>query len=187
MSFLIQKSWDQRPFAGFPRLIAGYHVFRRLSMPRHPPCTLSSLTTFTDPRHERRAKVPRPVPRAGGRRYERPTTRSDTGQSPVHHATDVALAKKVLDDLLAKTEDQCKPTPGDRSFYRGRRHRGSVRDLSKPSVEPLFTCQRTPDFSGPAERGRDSRQTKMPADSFELGLVLRSPVTRRPELFREPS
>ncbi len=49
--FLIQKSWDQRPFAGFPRLIAGYRVFRRLSMPRHPPCTLSSLTTFIDHRH----------------------------------------------------------------------------------------------------------------------------------------
>ncbi len=48
--FPIQKSADQRPFAGFPQLIAGYHVFRRLSMPRHPPSTLSSLTTFTDHR-----------------------------------------------------------------------------------------------------------------------------------------
>src|SRR5256885_6272243 len=49
-SFLIQTSSDQRLFASFPRLIAGYHVFRRLSMPRHPPCTLSSLTTFIDHR-----------------------------------------------------------------------------------------------------------------------------------------
>jgi hypothetical protein len=49
-SFLIQKSPDHSLFAGFPRLIAGYHVFRRLSMPRHPPCTLSSLTTFIDHR-----------------------------------------------------------------------------------------------------------------------------------------
>ena len=40
LSFLIQKSSDQRSFASFPGLIAGYHVFRRLSMPRHPPCTL---------------------------------------------------------------------------------------------------------------------------------------------------
>jgi hypothetical protein len=37
-------------FASFPELIAGYHVFRRLSMPRHPPYTLSSLTTFIDHR-----------------------------------------------------------------------------------------------------------------------------------------
>src|SRR5688500_17999263 len=44
--FPIQKSADQRSFASFPQLIAGYHVFRRLSMPRHPPCTLSNLTTF---------------------------------------------------------------------------------------------------------------------------------------------
>ena len=26
-----------------PQLIAAYHVFRRLSVPRHPPCALSSL------------------------------------------------------------------------------------------------------------------------------------------------
>jgi hypothetical protein len=50
LSFLIQTSRDQRSFASFPGLIAGYHVFRRLSMPRHPPCTLSSLTTVTDHR-----------------------------------------------------------------------------------------------------------------------------------------
>ena len=50
LSFLIQRSRDQRSFASFPGLIAGCHVFRRLSMPRHPPCTLNSLTAFTDPR-----------------------------------------------------------------------------------------------------------------------------------------
>ena len=49
-SFLIQKSPDQRSFASFPELIAGYHVFRRFSMPRHPPCTLKNLTTFIDHR-----------------------------------------------------------------------------------------------------------------------------------------
>ena len=48
--FPIRKSPDQRSFASFPELIAGYHVFRRLSMPRHPPDTLSSLTTFIDHR-----------------------------------------------------------------------------------------------------------------------------------------
>ena len=44
LGFHIQKSPDQRLFASSPELIAGYHVFRRLSMPRHPPYTLSSLT-----------------------------------------------------------------------------------------------------------------------------------------------
>ena len=29
-----------------PRLIAAYRVLRRLSAPRHPPCTLSSLTNL---------------------------------------------------------------------------------------------------------------------------------------------
>ena len=51
-SFLIRKSPDRRLFASFPEHFAGYHVLRRLSMPRHPPCTLSSLTTFIDHRHD---------------------------------------------------------------------------------------------------------------------------------------
>ena len=50
--FPIQTSPDQHLFASSPELIAGYHVFRRLSMPRHPPYTLSSLTTFIDLRHD---------------------------------------------------------------------------------------------------------------------------------------
>src|SRR5262245_48609020 len=29
-----------------PELIAAYHVLRRLLVPRHPPCALSSLTEF---------------------------------------------------------------------------------------------------------------------------------------------
>ena len=42
--FPIRKSADQGPFAGSPRLIAGCHVLRRLSLPRHPPHALSRLT-----------------------------------------------------------------------------------------------------------------------------------------------
>ena len=53
VGFPIRTSPDQRSFASSPELIAGYHVLRRLSMPRHPPYTLSSLITFTDHRHAR--------------------------------------------------------------------------------------------------------------------------------------
>jgi hypothetical protein len=35
-----------KPACGSPRLIAAYRVLRRLSAPRHPPCTLSSLTNL---------------------------------------------------------------------------------------------------------------------------------------------
>ena len=35
-----------QPVCGFPRLIAACHVLHRLSAPRHPPYTLSSLTNF---------------------------------------------------------------------------------------------------------------------------------------------
>lgn len=59
LSFLIRTSSDQRLFASSPRLIAGCHVLRRLSMPRHPPCTLINLTTFTDYRHLRQLSVVR--------------------------------------------------------------------------------------------------------------------------------
>ena len=44
MGFPIQRSPDQSLFSGSPKLIAAYHVFRRLLTPRHPPYTLSSLT-----------------------------------------------------------------------------------------------------------------------------------------------
>ena len=42
---LIQESRDQRLFVNYPRHIADFHAFHRLLMPRHPPCTLNSLTT----------------------------------------------------------------------------------------------------------------------------------------------
>ena len=44
VGFPIQKSPDQSSFASSPKLIAGYHVFLRLSSPRHPPHALSHLT-----------------------------------------------------------------------------------------------------------------------------------------------
>src|SRR5687768_3839211 len=66
-SFLIRTSPDQRLFASFPELIAGYHVLHRLSMPRHPPYTLSSLTTFIDHRHNGRVMTCRDVQRSPAR------------------------------------------------------------------------------------------------------------------------
>jgi hypothetical protein len=50
LGFPIRTSPDQRLFADSPGLIAGCRVLRRLSMPRHSPCTLCNLTTFTDHR-----------------------------------------------------------------------------------------------------------------------------------------
>ena len=44
----IRKSPDQNLFGGSPELIAAYNVLHRLCTPRHPPYTLSSLTTFMD-------------------------------------------------------------------------------------------------------------------------------------------
>ena len=55
--FRIQKSPDRCLIASFPELIAGFHVFRRFSMPRHPPYTLKSLTTFIDHRHDPKSQI----------------------------------------------------------------------------------------------------------------------------------
>src|SRR3954463_5509205 len=106
LSFLIQTSRDQRSFASFPGLIAGYHVFRRLSMPRHPPCTLSSLTTITDHR-------PRPLGKAAAvRTAGKGSDQSITGSLPcgrysLAHTLVPRLAKKVLDDPRPKRKRPC--------------------------------------------------------------------------------
>ena len=42
----IRKSPDQSVFGHSPELIAAYNVLHRLCTPRHPPRTLTSLTTF---------------------------------------------------------------------------------------------------------------------------------------------
>ena len=47
--FPIQKSSDQRIFGSSPRLIAAYHVFHRLSAPRHPPVALINLFSLELP------------------------------------------------------------------------------------------------------------------------------------------
>ena len=47
--FPIQKSPDQRMFGSSPRLIAAYHVFHRLSAPRHPPVALINLFSLELP------------------------------------------------------------------------------------------------------------------------------------------
>src|SRR3990172_6048716 len=44
--FPIRRSPDQCLFDTSPGHIAAYHVLHRLSTPRHPPCSLSSLTTI---------------------------------------------------------------------------------------------------------------------------------------------
>ena len=46
---LVRESRDQRLFVNYPKLFADFHALRRLLMPRHPPYTLSSLTTNIQP------------------------------------------------------------------------------------------------------------------------------------------
>jgi hypothetical protein len=116
-SFLIQKSPDQRSFASFPELIAGYHVFRRFSMPRHPPCTLKNLTTFIDHRRSGCPQLPpiacegdrhvaadarSPAGRAGGRYRRSITDRSRRAKFRPSHAK--KGARRHLPDYALKSD-----------------------------------------------------------------------------------
>ena len=68
-----------------PKLIAAYHVLRRLPMPRHPSCALSSLTTKSGP-----YSTPRREP------ARRPT--SLTSRSPPRFLHRPALMRRRLHD-----------------------------------------------------------------------------------------
>ena len=46
VGFPIQRPPDHSSFASSPKLFAGYHVFLRLSSPRHPPHALVHLTLY---------------------------------------------------------------------------------------------------------------------------------------------
>src|SRR6266550_2236445 len=91
--FRIRKSPDQRLFASFPEHIAGYHVLHRLSMPRHPPCTLSSLTTFIDHRHDLPTEELTPG-------------RSPTGAPETVQTIDKGLSPKRCSTISTRQKDQ---------------------------------------------------------------------------------
>src|SRR5688572_5522251 len=137
-SFLIRKSPDQRLFASFPELIAGYNVLLRFSMPRHPPYTLKSLTTFIDHRHAASLRPSEPKSCGPAGRAERVAAR--TGAATINNGS--TIAKKVLDDV--RPTERPKLGWGIHPCRGG--HRGGLIFSDEPSVEPQdsFTCQRTP-------------------------------------------
>src|SRR5258708_6017013 len=99
-------------------------------MPRHPPCTLNSLTTVTDHRHASLGMTTR-------RTYGRQRIRSfsplrDSSKPPVLPlAPTIPLAKKVLDDPPAKTEKTLPPTGRRKAAGRETKCQG-VADLARP-------------------------------------------------------
>jgi hypothetical protein len=55
--FPIRKSADRSLFGSSPRLIAAFHVLRRLLTPRHPPSALTSLATNHPTQISRRFRI----------------------------------------------------------------------------------------------------------------------------------
>lgn len=76
--FPIRTSPDHCAFDHSPELFAAYHVLLRLSTPRHPPCTLSSLTTLMrswplkNPRRRSFGFFPMSIPRGQANSFDSP-------------------------------------------------------------------------------------------------------------------
>ena len=84
-----------RPACGFPRLIAACYALHRLLMPRHPPYTLSNLTSFTSDTHDLLSVysvVKEPPARPAGR-----TT--NLGGAERDRTADPLVANQVLSQL----------------------------------------------------------------------------------------
>ena len=117
--FRIQKSPDRRLFASFPELIAGYHVFRRLSMPRHPPYTLSSLTTFIDHRQSTGRKSGAKVGR--DRRYKRSIT--DHEKCSTQTVLSTSLSPKRCSTTPARNGPTCTHLQTEKPKTNGQKSR----------------------------------------------------------------
>lgn len=124
--FPIQKSQDQCSVTNSPGLIAGSHVFHRLSTPRHPPYALIDLVT---PTRTRPGMARRPLPErirtaVPERRHEHP--------SPVRFPA-LSQSKERLAEVAStghSRETRRPPAPSDTETPDGPR---STRT----------TCQRT--------------------------------------------
>ena len=105
-----------------PRLIAAYHVLRRLLMPRHPPCALSSLTTkgyesnlFIRGFNCQRTATSSPSPVLSGSKKFEPL-RICNGGADEDRTRDPLLAKQVLSQLSYSPPSDCGLQSSDCGF-----------------------------------------------------------------------
>jgi hypothetical protein len=103
--FRIPNSPDRRLIANSPEHIAGFHVFRRFSMPRHPPYTLKSLTTFIDHRHVPRRRTSDPALRA-------PSGRAGHGCQPPSELLPTGSTRSITDHFAKKGARRYLPEAG---------------------------------------------------------------------------
>ena len=123
--FPIQKSQDQCSVTNSPGLIAGSHVFHRLSTPRHPPYALIDLVTPTRTRPNRRTcGLNRPESLKPERRHEHP--------SPVHAPVRrPACGSRLYWTFSRDSAATCSVRHGDTRWPAINTH-----DLSKNSERP---------------------------------------------------
>ena len=155
--FPIRTSPDHGSFDSSPGLIAAYHVLHRLSTPRHPPCTLSSLVTWMTNRPcvsapPARTMLPRHLRRKLSRRFER------DGLKPF--AARIGTYGSIPDSLAHPPGDRSSRPPPDVS---------STIRLSKSFIfasgARRFVVQ-APKVSEPIKYTRDSGFVKAPNRGF---------------------
>ena len=86
---LIQESRAHHLFVGSPKLFADFHAFRRLSIPRHPPCALSNLTIGISNLNP----IPQPLTYANSRRIgpHSISARTPIDIAPIHIGASLGL------------------------------------------------------------------------------------------------
>ena len=166
VGFPIQTSQDQSLVASSPGLIAGSHVFHRLSTPRHPPYALSSLVTPTCDRSRWDC-------RSGLRARHARLTRVDSPLSPPRRGAVSKLLRALTQEPryhtfvqhltihLSKSSTRLVASSGPPNLYGPRASRfGSLAfflSLSRrESGRRLFTSE-TQKSSASARGGREGR------------------------------
>ncbi len=152
--FPIRRSPDQSMFDCSPGHIAAYHVLRRLSTPRHPPCTLNSLTTLMRGCHRNAKPMPRHpttytyASQATYRRKSSPSrfgpSVAPSGQRPINR----------LEPMVVYTH-----TPCPAGIIVGRRKRPPVGFPAELCVR-FFSCQKA--WKNSPRRRRDANHRDEP-------------------------
>ena len=144
---LIRESRDQRSFDNYPGLIAVFHALHRLLTPRHPPCALSSLATWTKPSYQ---PGPLPLKRTQGV-FESRTTwmlldQALHGRLPYRfrHSIQVTNASRppIKPALTARFDRRPAKCSWNRFDARSL-NRTSHRFLNETPLVPQPNCQRT--------------------------------------------
>ena len=161
----VRESRDQRSLDSYPRLIAACHALLRLLTPRHPPCALNSLTTWTQDSHPRRAAFLRRPPGHGNTGPYGPLPGPSRGQKSRFSAQVTIMlflrSSSIACAIEPTTFGIAKAHSTSRRAALAERHRLGRRTRCHLSQQP--NCQRS---NGPGPKGPLHRPVKLTGVEF---------------------